>query len=78
MKLTTLIAAAVLLALPLTAQTADPGPNRDQTRKQDGTGTGTAQQSQLRKRDGSCGNTCPTGSRGAGQGSRAGQGRGRR
>ena len=78
MKATAIVAAtALLLALPVVAQTTETGPRRDQVRKQDGTGTGTATgtQSQLRKRDGSCGNPNPTGTRGAGQGARKGQGR---
>lgn len=68
-----LTAAALLLALPLTAQTAETGPKR--LRKQDGTGNGTAAQTQTqtRKRDGSCGNPNPAGSRGA-NAARRGQG----
>ena len=76
MKATAIVAAtALLLALPLAAQTADPGPKRDQIRKQDGTGTGpaSATKTQSRLRDGSCGNPNPTGSRGAGQGTRKGR-----
>ncbi|MFZ1375962.1 MAG: hypothetical protein WAS25_05145 [Geothrix sp.] len=78
MKATAIVAAtALLLALPVVAQTTETGPRRDQVRKQDGTGMGKASgtQSQLRKRDGSCGNPNPTGTRGAGQGTRKGQGR---
>ncbi len=54
MKATAIVAAtALLLALPVVAQTTETGPRRDQVRKQDGTGTGkaTGTQSQLRERD---------------------------
>ncbi len=76
MKLIPILSAAlILMALPLTAQTAETGPQR--LRKQDGTGTGTptATKTQDRKRDGSCTTPNPAGSRGANQNARKGQGR---
>ena len=93
MKLTHLITPVLigLLGKPVLAQTA-PAPERNQERKQDGTGEGTqarqrkqdgtgeGTQARLRKRDGSCGNTTPgtcTGT-GTGRGSRAGAAQGRR
>lgn len=79
MKVATVITATLLLGLPLSAQAAGPDNGKgQQIRKQDGTGAGNPQQSQLRKQDGSCGNPSATGTRGAGQGSRQGTGRGRR
>jgi hypothetical protein len=75
MKATAILTAALFLALPLAAQSTDTTPQRDQIRKQDGTGTGTPTKSQLRKRDGSCGNPNPAGSRGTAQGARRGQNR---
>lgn len=64
---------SLALALPLAAQSTTGGGTPQ--RKRDGTGSTTTTGSQLRKRDGSCGNPNPTGSRGAGQGTRKGQGR---